>query len=116
MPERKKVFKGDRLREIRNQRGITQEELNNRLGFGPTQVHRYETGQADPSPDVLVRIARELEVTTDYLLGLVSEPTDHLAEQSLTATERKLLSAYRRGDWQELMRVASKESDAEPND
>ena len=99
MPDRKKIFRGDRLREIREKRNLTQDDLNSRLGFGGTQVYRYETGKADPSPEILVRLARELEVTVDYLLGLVDAPSAHLEESELSSIERKLLSAFRRGDF-----------------
>lgn len=115
MTDRKKIFRGDRLREIRERRNLTQDDLNNRLGFGGTQVYRYETGKADPSPEVLVRLARELEVTTDWLLGLVDAPGEHLQEEDLAPDERKLLSAFRRGDWREGMKIFSQaETDVEP--
>jgi transcriptional regulator with XRE-family HTH domain len=108
--DRKRIFRGDRLKLIRENRGLTQDDLNTRLGFGPTQIYRYETGKADPSPDVLVRIAVELEVTTDWLLGLVNEPTERLQENELSNAERKLLSAFRRGDLRDLMRIAAEDS------
>lgn len=113
MAERKRIFRGDRLKLIRENRGLTQDDLNSRLGFGQAQIYRYETGKADPSPDVLVRIAVELEVTTDWLLGLVSMPKEHLQEKDLSSSERKLLSAFRRGDLRDLMRIAAE--DTQPN-
>ncbi|MFO7323676.1 MAG: helix-turn-helix transcriptional regulator [Chloroflexota bacterium] len=106
MRERKKIFRGDRLREMRRKRQLTQDELAERLGFGQSQMNKYENGKSDPTPEVLVRLARELEVTTDWLLGLVDDPTSHLQERDLTAMERKLLSAFRRGDFKELVRIA----------
>ena len=113
MTDRKKIFRGDRLREIREKRNLTQDDLNIRLGFGGTQVYRYETGKADPSPEVLARIARELEVSADYLLGLVDRPTDYLEESELSPTERKLLSAFRRRDLRDLMKIAADEAETE---
>lgn len=113
MPDRKRIFRGDRLREIRERRNLTQDDLNTRLGFGSTQVYRYETGKADPSPEVLVRLAQELEITVDYLLGLVNSPSAHLEESDLSPTERKLLSAFRRGDMRDLMKIAAEEAEPE---
>lgn len=114
MAERKRIFRGDRLKLIRENRGLTQDDLNTRLGFGPAQIYRYETGKADPSSEILVRIARELEVTTDWLLGLVDTPNELLQEKDLSSAERKLLSAFRRGDLRDLMRIAAE--DTQPDD
>lgn len=113
MADRKRIFRGDRLKLIRENRGLTQDDLNNRLGFGPAQIYRYETGKADPSPEILVRIAVELEVTTDWLLGLVSQPKENLQEKDLSNAERKLLSAFRRGDLRDLMRIAAEDTQPE---
>ncbi len=106
MAERKRIFRGDRLREIREKRDLTQDELAERAGFGQSQINKYENGKSDPTPDVLARLAGELEVSTDWLLGLVEKPNEHLQEHELTAIERKLLAAWRRGDFKELMRLA----------
>jgi transcriptional regulator with XRE-family HTH domain len=104
------VFRGDRLRQIREARKLTQDELGESLGFSHAQINRYENGKADPTPDVLVRLSKELQVTTDYFLGLVDSPSSHLEEQELSPTERKLLSAHRRGDLKELMRIAGEQT------
>lgn len=109
MADRKRIFRGDRLKIIREQLNLTQDELNSRIGLGPSQIYRYETSKADPSPEILVRIAVELEVTTDWLLGLVDDPNSHLEEADLTPAERKLLAAFRRGDLRDLMRIAAED-------
>lgn len=113
MKERKKIFRGDRLRKIREARGFTQDELEARLKLGNTTVYRYEKGDAEPSPVVIGGLARELEVTADYLLGLVDDPEAHLEESELSPTERKLLSAFRRGDLRDLMKIATDEVETE---
>lgn len=113
MPERKRIFRGDRLREMRRKRQLTQDELADRLGFGQSQMNKYENGKSDPTPEVLVRLAKELAVTTDWLLGLVDDPEAFLQEQELTPAERKLLSAFRRGDFKELVRLAAERSTPE---
>lgn len=107
MPERKRIFRGDRLREMRRKRQLTQDELADRLGFGQSQMNKYENGKSDPTPEVLVRLAKELSVTTDWLLGLVDDPDAFLQEPELTPAERKLLSAFRRGDFKELVQLAA---------
>ena len=88
---------GNRLREIRLSRGFTQEELSEFLDIGIRQIHRYESGETDPSGDVVSKIATLLGVTTDYLLGRVDLPTEYLTEDKLSPMERKLIAAVRRG-------------------
>lgn len=107
MTDRKRIFRGDRLRQIREKRELTQDELAARAGFGQSQINKYENGKTDPTSDVLARLAHELEVSSDWLLGLTDSPSDFLKESDLTPAERKLLSAWRRGDFKELMRLAS---------
>jgi transcriptional regulator with XRE-family HTH domain len=99
------ALRGDRLRQEREKRGLTQRELGDRIGTGPNQINRYENSVADPSPYQLKRIAKELQVTTDYLLGLVDQKTAHLAEPDLSLAERKFLAALRAGDLRALLRL-----------
>ena len=106
MATRKHIFRGDRLREARENRHLTQDELASILGLGQSQMNKYENGKSEPSPEIIGRLARELEVTADWLLGLVDNRQAHLKEQDLSAAERKLLSAFRRGDIHALMRIA----------
>lgn len=96
--ERKRIFRGDRLREVREAQNLSQDDLSVRLGLGGAQMHRYETGKSDPSPEVMVRLAKELNVTTDYLLGLSDDPTTQIQEQDLTPAEARLISLLRRND------------------
>lgn len=98
-------FRGDRLEKLRRLHGFTQEEFAERINASQVQVWRYETGKADPSSEILTRIAQELQVTADYLLGLVNDPGAHLSARDLSPDESRLLDAYRRGDLRGLMRL-----------
>ena len=114
MEKRKHIFKGNRLRDAREKRNLTQDELALILGIGQSQMNKYENNKSEPSPEIIGRMARELEVTADWLLGLVDDSKGHLQEKSLSPTERKLLSAFRRGDLRGLMRIAAE--DEQPED
>ena len=107
-------LRGDRLRQLRQQRKFTQEVLAERLGLGIRQIHRYEKGLSDPAGDIVSRIAVELEVTTDYLLGLDDEPTRSYREQDLAPAEHKLLSAFRRREWPEILQILATELGSPP--
>ena len=62
-----------RLRAAREKRGLSQGELGKRAGFQASAISHFETGSRKPSFDNLRRVADALEVTTDYLLGRVSD-------------------------------------------
>lgn len=59
--------------EILNQelqkQNITQRELANRTGLTEVSIGRYCNGQRSPNINTIVKIANELHVNTDYLLG-----------------------------------------------
>lgn len=114
MTERKRIFRGDRLRQMREHRGLSQEDLARQVNSAAGQIYKYENGRADPSPDILARLAVELQITADYLLGLADGPAEHLQESQLTPIEQKLLAAFRRGDVQQLFRVLAEKSFPEP--
>jgi transcriptional regulator with XRE-family HTH domain len=59
---------GDRIKQLRKEKGWGQKELANKMGSDARQISRYEKGHVTPSIDVVVKVAEALEVTTDYLL------------------------------------------------
>jgi transcriptional regulator with XRE-family HTH domain len=59
----------DRLKSLREQRGLTQTELGTRAGIAAASISHFETGQRLPSLESLVRLADALEVSVDALLG-----------------------------------------------
>ena len=60
---------GDRLREVRVMRNMTQEQLAEMADIARTMVGRYETTDQLPALDTLMRVADALGTSTDYLLG-----------------------------------------------
>jgi len=58
-----------RLKEIRKEKRLTQEELAEKADISRVMVSRYETGTVIPTVDVLINIADALDVSIDYLLG-----------------------------------------------
>lgn len=98
-------MRGDRLKKRREELGLSQQELGDRIGMAYQAISRYETNRADPSAETLARIATSLEVSTDYLLGLVDAPTARLQEADLSPAERKLIHALRQGVESELLEL-----------
>ncbi len=64
---------GKRLRLLRVEKDLTQEELGKILGVGKTTISQYENETRKPDAEMLRRIARFFNVSVDYLLGLTSE-------------------------------------------
>lgn len=64
-----------RLKAARELRGLSQAELADKARFQPSAISRFETGASKPSFENLRRLAGALRVSTDYLLGLVEDPT-----------------------------------------
>ncbi len=63
----------ERLRAARDKRGLNQDDLAIRAGLQPSAISHFETGTRKPSFDNLHRLADALDITTDYLLGRVTE-------------------------------------------
>lgn len=72
--ERRKRF-GQRIKIMRDLRGLTQTKLAAQLGITPQAVAAFERGKAEPSLKSLIGLSRALEVTTDWLLDAAPPPT-----------------------------------------
>ena len=58
-----------RLKELRNEKELTQEELAKELGVNRGTLAKWENGTRETNFAMLVKIATFFGVTTDYLLG-----------------------------------------------
>ena len=56
------------IKELRNHKGLTQEQLAEIMGVSPKTISRWETGEVTPPLEVLDRIADALGVEFDSLL------------------------------------------------
>ena len=72
-----------RLIALRKDKGLTQQQMADTIGIHVNSLKKYETGQAQPSIDVLKKIALAIHVSTDFLLFEEHErvPQDDLALQ-----------------------------------
>ena len=61
---------GDRLRQLRKEQGLTQTELGKRVGISQRLVAYYEAQGGSPSPELLVKFADALGISTNTLLGV----------------------------------------------
>lgn len=93
---------GMRLKLLRKEQRIRQNEISTILGIDRSTYSCYETGRITPSSEMLAILARLLGTSTDYLLGLqplniMTEPesTYEVDKMEYTHNERMLLMAYR---------------------
>ncbi len=59
-----------RLRDIREDRDVTQKTLATYLHIGQNTYSQYETGRRQLPVDILIRLAEYFGTSTDYILGL----------------------------------------------
>ena len=69
------IAAGDRLRDLREDKGKTQAEISSLLGTTQQIYSRYETNRTDLPLRHLIKLADYYHVSTDYLLGRTDEPT-----------------------------------------
>lgn len=63
----------NRIKFIRNRKGMTQEELANEVGVDRSLISKLETGESEGSLSTLRKIADVLEVALAELLGETDE-------------------------------------------
>lgn len=71
---------GERIADLRSVKGWNQKELAKRMELASSQLSRIESGETkNISGDILVKLAKEFHVSTDYILGLstVSVPKSY---------------------------------------
>lgn len=61
---------GDKIRELRKNKNMTQEELGVALGVAKNTVSYWERNENKPDYDMIIKIAKLFNVSTDYLFGL----------------------------------------------
>lgn len=67
------ILKYGRIRDLRNDRGLTQAEIAEILKVKQNTYCQYETGTLNYPVDVVVTLAEYYGVSVDYLLGLTDE-------------------------------------------
>jgi transcriptional regulator with XRE-family HTH domain len=100
-------FSGERLKAIREQRGLTQRELAALVGTTPIQLSRYENDKMEPSAKYVELLAKHLEITSDYLLGLTDDPRKRFGDTEIAEDERLMIDIFRRDGWPGVIRLGA---------
>ena len=75
---------GGRLKEVREDQGLTKTALAQKVGLDPSQITKIENGQSNPSLDALFRICETLNITPAEFFTI--------DDQQLSPDLRKLLN------------------------
>ena len=79
----------DRIKALREQKGLTQTDLSNQLGITRSSVNAWEMGISVPSTQYIVELAHIFKVSTEYLLGVDASATISVA--GLTENDVRLV-------------------------
>ena len=83
---------GNRIRQLREERKMTQYALANQSGVSPTYVYQLERGEKSPTVEYLEHICWGLGITLANFFKAEEEKNDKLS--SLTAEQKKLLNSF----------------------
>lgn len=69
---------GDRLKELRKERNLTQEEIGELCAVGKTTISNWENNITQPPFEIVKKLAHYFGVTIDYLLNFTQEDMNNL--------------------------------------
>ena len=85
----------NRIRDLREDKDLTQEQLIKLLGMHKTTYTNYEQGKHSVLLDFAVELAQFYKVSLDYIAGLTNEK-DGLTKSSLDSTETEVVYKLRK--------------------
>ena len=94
---------GERVSELRKDRGLKQKDIAIELNVAVSTVSNYETDSHEPDLDNLCKLADMLGVSTDYLLGRTDIKTD------INALKEPISSTITKADVLKMMEQFTKE-------
>ena len=83
-----------KIKELRQERGLTLEQVAKVVGVGKSTVRKWETGMiANMKRDKIASLAKALGTTPAYLMGWKETPP-HTAKEELSDNEKALLELF----------------------
>ena len=89
-----------RLKEIRTQRKMTQQDISDKTGIPATSISHIEAGSRKPSLENFYKLIVVLNVSADYLLGRTDQYSDLGSDpisksiQCLPESEREMIQKF----------------------
>lgn len=69
---------GDRLKKLRKEHNLTQEDIANMFNVTKNAVYSWEVGKSQPSIEIIKQLAQYFGVTIDYLLNFTQDDVDNM--------------------------------------
>jgi transcriptional regulator with XRE-family HTH domain len=103
----KKKMIGNRIKELRARKDLTQEQLAEKISINPKYLSSIERGQENPTLDVFIRIAKALDVDIEDIfnhlevedpakrLPAINALLNHASEEQLKTVLKILLATLR---------------------
>lgn len=89
----------ERLKQLRESKGLSQEEMGKYLGITRQAYGKYEKGTSEPDHKTLVKLSKYFSVTTDFLLGKSDTPSlTEKDERDIAKRMKKLREDLTKGD------------------
>lgn len=83
---------GNRLKELRKNKNISQEEIGELCGVAKTTISNWENNITQPPIETITKLAQYFSVTTDYLLGLNRDDLDKIERLKIACQEAGLMA------------------------
>lgn len=85
---------GERIKKIRKDHGMTQQELANRLGITQSYVAQIESAKKEPNCEILLKFALIFRVSLDYVFGMIDIAKGNRTDKEFIQTTNKLSKKY----------------------
>lgn len=84
-----------RIKELRESRHLSQQRLAIDMNVSQAMISKYELGQSEPDIQMIMKLAKYFQVSSDYLLG-ISDSKICVAVINLSEDEKNILYDYKR--------------------
>ncbi len=89
-------------KELREEAGLSQQKLADKIGLSSSAIARWELGQSEPGCNAILAYAKFFDVSADYLLGLEDDfgartatNAAPMGDSATTSEELRLLKVFR---------------------
>lgn len=106
---------GNRIRELRVERGLSLMQLEQDVGISYFTLRRYELGDTEPKLETWIKLAHYFGVSVGYLQGIEEQPTTNIQNQKrLNERGQVIMKALRvsymlDGSWEDLAQTFKRE-------
>lgn len=88
----------ERLKQLRSDKGLSQQRLADLLNKAQSSINQYEHSQSEPDIDTLIQLSKVFDTSVDYLVGNTScnVSIDKLLTYKVTPEEVDLIDKWRK--------------------